>query len=70
MLKVGFKPAGGIRTAQEALVWLVLMKEELGDQWLTPHLFRLGASSLLGDIERQVGSAQTPQHSTQVQKGW
>lgn len=56
-LKVGFKPAGGIRTAQEALVWLVLMKEELGDQWLTPHLFRLGASSLLGDIERQVGSA-------------
>ncbi|GAA6103235.1 deoxyribose-phosphate aldolase isoform X2 [Tachysurus ichikawai] len=52
--KVGFKPAGGIRTAQEALVWLVLMKEELGDQWLTPHLFRLGASSLLGDIERQI----------------
>ncbi|XP_062862172.1 deoxyribose-phosphate aldolase isoform X1 [Trichomycterus rosablanca] len=52
--KVGFKPAGGIRTAQESLVWLVLMKEELGDQWLTPHLFRLGASSLLGDIERQI----------------
>lgn len=54
VVQVGFKPAGGIRTAEEALVWLVLMKVELGDQWLTPHLFRLGASSLLGDIERQV----------------
>lgn len=52
--QVGFKPAGGIRTAQESLVWLTLMKEELGDDWLNPHLFRLGASSLLADIERQV----------------
>lgn len=52
--QVGFKPAGGIRTAQESLVWLTLMKEELGDEWLNPHLFRLGASSLLTDIERQV----------------
>uniref|UniRef100_A0A8C5BSF5 deoxyribose-phosphate aldolase n=1 Tax=Gadus morhua TaxID=8049 RepID=A0A8C5BSF5_GADMO len=52
--KVGFKPAGGIRTAQESLVWLALMKEELGDEWLSPHLFRLGASSLLADIERQI----------------
>ncbi|KAJ3612247.1 hypothetical protein NHX12_020523 [Muraenolepis orangiensis] len=52
--KVGFKPAGGIRTAQESLVWLTLMKEELGPQWLGPHLFRLGASSLLADIERQI----------------
>ncbi|TRY57513.1 hypothetical protein DNTS_023471 [Danionella cerebrum] len=51
---VGFKPAGGIRTAQESVVWLTLMKEELGDEWLTPHLFRLGASSLLADIERQI----------------
>nr|XP_054595418.1 deoxyribose-phosphate aldolase isoform X2 [Nothobranchius furzeri] len=52
--KVGFKPAGGIRTAHEALVWLTLIKEELGPDWLCPHLFRLGASSLLADIERQI----------------
>ncbi|KAK0150289.1 Deoxyribose-phosphate aldolase [Merluccius polli] len=53
-VKVGFKPAGGIRTAKESLVWLALIKEELGDAWLGPHLFRLGASSLLADIERQI----------------
>ncbi|XP_019371140.1 PREDICTED: deoxyribose-phosphate aldolase [Gavialis gangeticus] len=52
--KVGFKPAGGIRTAKDALTWLMLMKEELGDEWLKPELFRLGASSLLADIERQI----------------
>ncbi|XP_069618849.1 deoxyribose-phosphate aldolase [Ranitomeya imitator] len=52
--KVGFKPAGGIRSAKEALVWLSLIKEELGDDWLTPQLFRIGASTLLGDIERQI----------------
>ncbi|XP_060632619.2 deoxyribose-phosphate aldolase [Anolis sagrei] len=52
--KVGFKPAGGIRTAKDALTWLALMKEELGDEWLKPDLFRLGASTLLGDIERQI----------------
>ena len=52
--KVGFKPAGGIRSAKEALSWLVLMKEELGDEWVKPNLFRIGASSLLGDIERQL----------------
>uniref|UniRef100_A0A8D3BCB9 Deoxyribose-phosphate aldolase n=1 Tax=Scophthalmus maximus TaxID=52904 RepID=A0A8D3BCB9_SCOMX len=51
--KVGFKPAGGIRTAQESLVWLSLIKEELGNDWLCPQMFRLGASSLLADIERQ-----------------
>jgi deoxyribose-phosphate aldolase len=51
---VGFKPAGGIRTAKQALEWLILMKEELGDEWLQPHLFRLGASALLHDIERQL----------------
>nr|XP_046234505.1 deoxyribose-phosphate aldolase isoform X3 [Scatophagus argus] len=50
--KVGFKPAGGIRTAQESLLWLTLVKEELGSDWLCPPLFRLGASSLLADIER------------------
>jgi deoxyribose-phosphate aldolase len=51
---VGFKPAGGIRTAKTALDWLSLMKEELGDAWLCPGLFRLGASGLLTDIERQL----------------
>jgi deoxyribose-phosphate aldolase len=51
---VGFKPAGGIRTAKQALEYLYLMKEELGDRWLRPDLFRYGASSLLTDIERQL----------------
>lgn len=52
--KVGFKPAGGIRQAKDALAWLSLMKEELGDDWTFPNLFRLGASALLVDIERQL----------------
>jgi len=52
--KIGFKPAGGLRTAKDALAWLTLMKEELGREWLEPSLFRIGASSLLGDIERQL----------------
>jgi deoxyribose-phosphate aldolase len=52
--KVGFKPAGGISTAKQALDWLILLKEELGDEWMTPELFRFGASSLLADIERQL----------------
>ncbi|XP_065190511.1 deoxyribose-phosphate aldolase-like [Sycon ciliatum] len=52
--RVGFKPAGGIRSAKDALSWLALMKEELGDEWTRPELFRIGASSLLGDIERQL----------------
>ncbi|HJS44389.1 MAG TPA: deoxyribose-phosphate aldolase [Gemmatimonadales bacterium] len=51
---VGFKPAGGIRTARQALDWMILMKEELGDRWLKSALFRLGASALLTDIERQL----------------
>lgn len=51
---IGFKPAGGLRTAKDALSWLALMKEELGNRWLKPDLFRIGASSLLGDIERQL----------------
>lgn len=50
----GFKPAGGIRTTKDAIAWLILMKEELGNDWLKPELFRFGASSLLGDIERQI----------------
>ena len=52
--RVGFKPAGGIRSAKDSLVWLILMKEELGDAWLNNSMFRIGASSLLGDIERQL----------------
>ena len=51
---VGFKPAGGIRSAKNALEYLMLMKEELGDRWLRPDLFRFGASTLLTDIERQL----------------
>jgi deoxyribose-phosphate aldolase len=52
--RIGFKPAGGMRTAKDALNWQFLMKEELGNDWLSPDLFRLGASSMLGDIERQL----------------
>ena len=52
--RVGYKPAGGISKAKDSLVYLSLMKEELGDRWLRPDLFRFGASSLLGDIERQL----------------
>src|SRR5919109_131792 len=60
---IGLKAAGGIRTAREALDWLVLMKEELGDRWIRPDLFRLGASSLLGDIERQLEHFVTGRYS-------
>lgn len=52
--RIGFKPAGGMRTAKDAIAWQILMKEELGTDWLRPDLFRLGASSMLGDIERQL----------------
>jgi deoxyribose-phosphate aldolase len=52
--RTGFKPAGGIRTAKQALDYLLLMKEELGREWLEPELFRFGASSLLTDVERQL----------------
>ena len=60
---VGFKPAGGIRKAKEALEWLILIKEELGDRWLRPDLFRFGASSLLSDIERQLEHHVTGRYS-------
>jgi deoxyribose-phosphate aldolase len=53
-IKIGYKPAGGISTAKDALLYLMLLKEELGRDWLEPELFRFGASSLLGDIERQL----------------
>ncbi|HEX6089552.1 MAG TPA: deoxyribose-phosphate aldolase [Gemmatimonadales bacterium] len=60
---VGFKPAGGIRTAKDSLVWLSLMKEELGPRWLRPELFRFGASALLTDIERQLEYFATGRYS-------
>ena len=60
---VGFKPAGGIRAAKPALDWLILMKEELGDRWLQPDLFRFGASGLLTDIERQLEHFVTGRYS-------
>jgi deoxyribose-phosphate aldolase len=62
-IKVGYKPAGGIQKAKQALDWLILMKEELGDEWLHPNLFRFGASSLLGDIERQLEHYVTGRYS-------
>jgi deoxyribose-phosphate aldolase len=52
--RIGFKPAGGMRTAKDAIAWQILMKEELGNDWLRPDLFRLGASTMLADIERQL----------------
>jgi deoxyribose-phosphate aldolase len=61
--RVGFKPAGGIRTAKQALEWLMMMKEELGAEWLRPELFRFGASSLLTDIERQLEHHLTGRYS-------
>ena len=60
---VGFKPAGGIRTAKQALEWLILVKEELGNEWLTPERFRFGASGLLTDIERQLEHFVTGSYS-------
>lgn len=63
--QVGFKPAGGIRTAKDALLWQTLMKEELGNDWLEPSLFRLGASSLLTDIERQLSHYLTGRYAAE-----
>ena len=60
---IGFKPAGGIRTAKQSLEYLFLMKEELGDRWLKADLFRFGASSLLTDIERQLEHFVTGRYS-------
>src|SRR5204863_5553888 len=53
-LRIGMKPAGGIRTAKQALAYLVMLKETLGDDWLTPDLFRFGASTLVNDVLMQV----------------
>ena len=60
---VGFKPAGGIRSAKAALDWMLLMKEELGERWARPDRFRLGASTLLTDIERQIEHFVTGRYS-------
>src|SRR5947207_13411437 len=64
-MAVGFKPAGGIRTAKQSLEWLALMKEELGNAWLAPHLFRFGASGMLADIERQLEFHSTGRYSAE-----
>ncbi len=61
--RAGFKPAGGISSAKTALTYLLLLKEELGDEWLTPERFRFGASRLLGDIERQLEHQVTGRYS-------
>ena len=60
---IGFKPAGGLRAAKDALAWLILMKEELGVAWMQPDLFRIGASGLLTDIERQLEHYVTGRYS-------
>jgi deoxyribose-phosphate aldolase len=64
-MAVGFKPAGGIRTAKQSIDWLAMMKEELGDSWLRAEMFRFGASGLLGDIERQLEHHATGRYSAE-----
>src|SRR2546429_3079354 len=53
-IRIGMNPAGGIRTAKQSLAYLVMVKETLGDDWLTPNLFRIGASTLLNDVLMQI----------------
>ncbi len=62
-IEIGYKPAGGISSAKDALTYMALMKEELGNNWLRPHLFRFGASSLLTDIERQLEHQATGRYA-------
>jgi deoxyribose-phosphate aldolase len=64
-MAVGFKPAGGIRTAKQSLDWLALMKEELGTPWMKADLFRFGASGMLADIERQLEHQVTGRYSAE-----
>jgi len=64
-MAVGFKAAGGIRTAKQSTDWLTMMKEELGQSWMHADLFRLGASGLLGDIERQLDYHATGRYSAE-----
>jgi len=62
-IKIGYKPAGGVSAAKDVLGYQFMMKEELGTEWLQPDLFRIGASSLLGDIERQLEHHVTGRYS-------
>jgi deoxyribose-phosphate aldolase len=62
-VKVGFKPAGGIRSAKDTLYWLSMMKDELGDEWTQPDLFRMGVSALVPDIERQIWHGLTGEYA-------
>lgn len=64
-MAVGFKPAGGIRTAKQSLDWLAMIKEELGPSWMRAEMFRFGASGLLGDIERQLEHYATGRYSAE-----
>jgi deoxyribose-phosphate aldolase len=64
-MAVGFKPAGGIRTAKQSIEWLAMIKEELGFSWMRPEMFRFGASGLLGDIERQLEHYATGRYSAE-----
>jgi len=64
-MAVGFKPAGGIRTAKQSIDWLALMKEELGVSWMRAEMFRFGASGMLGDIERQLEHYTTGRYSAE-----
>lgn len=62
---VGFKAAGAIKTAKEAMLWLILILEELGEDWTKPEFFRIGASSLLNDLERQFYHLATGRYSAE-----
>ncbi len=64
-MAVRFKPAGGMRTAKQSIEWLALIKEELGESWMRAEMFRFGASSLLGDIERQLEHHATGRYSAE-----
>ena len=64
-MAVGFKPAGGLRTAKQSIEWLSLMKEELGASWLNAELFRFGVSGMLADIERQLEHHATGRYSAE-----
>jgi deoxyribose-phosphate aldolase len=64
-MAVGLKPAGGLRSAKQSLDWLAMMKEELGESWMRSELFRLGASGMLGDIERQLEHYATGRYSAE-----
>jgi deoxyribose-phosphate aldolase len=62
-IKIGVKPAGGIRTAKDAIKYLVVVKEVAGEEWLTPDFFRFGASSLLNDVLMQRQKLKTGNYS-------